>query len=488
MRMVRRVVRSFALAALGLGLLPTQLEFHDLGALIAPRAEASDYFPDRLMVSPFGTIHASLFTFPRLAGAEVANVQLARLDLDDRDMTGSLASHGLIDPRDTPRRFFPQVNRVDKGDRLTPPALPPSATPASQHGTQDAPGDADQTLARASAPATTADQPASPDAPVQVPVIIVTAPAATPAQSAGRVEQPNAAPAAPLAETLPAAMPAQPAAAAATPPQQRMQVASFTADNVDDAALDDGDKPAIPAAQIYFGIQPMGGMLNTMQPWSPNDPIIIVAPADAPPPAPTPADTQAAPAAPPAPATNETIVSKGEVTGEGHHPKSPAERLGLTAKTRPKAEKCLANAVYFEARGEQVRGQIAVAQVVMNRVFSGYYPHDVCGVVYQDSHRHLACQFTFACDGIPDVVNEPDAWKRATEIARDTLDGKLWLPDVGKATHYHAYWVHPWWVREMRKLDRIGVHTFYRPRNWGDGADAPVWGDAEETKKLVKKL
>jgi hypothetical protein len=215
MRMVRRVVRSFALAALGLGLLPTQLEFHDLGALIAPRAEASDYFPDRLMVSPFGTIHASLFTFPRLAGAEVANVQLARLDLDDRDMTGSLASHGLIDPRDTPRRFFPQVNRVDKGDRRTPPAPPSSATPASQHGTQDAPGDADQTLARASAPATTADQPASPDAPVQVPVIIVTAPAATSAQPAEAVEQPNAAPAVPLAETLPAAMPAPHAAPAA---------------------------------------------------------------------------------------------------------------------------------------------------------------------------------------------------------------------------------------------------------------------------------
>jgi spore germination cell wall hydrolase CwlJ-like protein len=131
---------------------------------------------------------------------------------------------------------------------------------------------------------------------------------------------------------------------------------------------------------------------------------------------------------------------------------------------------------------------MAVAQVVMNRVFSGYYPNSVCGVVYQNANRHLACQFTFACDGIPDRVNEPDAWTRAKEIARDTLDGKYWLPDVGKATHYHAYWVHPWWVREMRKLDRIGVHTFYRPRNWGDGAEAPVWGDAASTTEAVKKL
>ena len=96
--------------------------------------------------------------------------------------------------------------------------------------------------------------------------------------------------------------------------------------------------------------------------------------------------------------------------------------------------------------------------------------------------------YTFACDGIPDRVDEPEAWVRAREIARDTLDGKLWLADVGKATHYHAYWVRLIWIREMQKLDRIGVHTFYRPRNWGDGAAAPVWGDEAATKEAVKKL
>src|SRR5262249_45834810 len=83
-------------------------------------------------------------------------------------------------------------------------------------------------------------------------------------------------------------------------------------------------------------------------------------------------------------AGGETIAGKGEVTGEGHHPQSPAERLGLEGEARAKAEKCLTNAIYFEARGEPVRGQIAVAQVVMNRVFSGYYPDSVCGVVYQN--------------------------------------------------------------------------------------------------------
>ncbi len=147
---------------------------------------------------------------------------------------------------------------------------------------------------------------------------------------------------------------------------------------------------------------------------------------------------------------------------------SPAQRLELGGEKLARAQKCLAEAIYFESRGEPKRGQIAVAQVIVNRVFSGYYPADVCGAVYQNAHRHLACQFTFACDDVPDVVREPDMWVQAKEIAADMLDGKLWLASIGRATHYHAYWVHPSWVREMRKLDKIGVHTFYRPRRWGD--------------------
>src|SRR5690606_17407057 len=87
-------------------------------------------------------------------------------------------------------------------------------------------------------------------------------------------------------------------------------------------------------------------------------------------------------------------------------PPTPAERLKLDTKTRAKAEKCLAEAVYFEARSEPYRGQIAVAQVVMNRVFSPFYPNEVCGVVYQNAHRRLACQFTFACDGIPERITD----------------------------------------------------------------------------------
>ena len=86
------------------------------------------------------------------------------------------------------------------------------------------------------------------------------------------------------------------------------------------------------------------------------------------------------------------------MTAQPQRSQSPATRLGLDAKGYAKASKCLSEAVYFEARGEPVRGQIAVAQVVVNRAFSGYYPENVCGVVYQNSHRHYACQFTFACD------------------------------------------------------------------------------------------
>jgi spore germination cell wall hydrolase CwlJ-like protein len=184
----------------------------------------------------------------------------------------------------------------------------------------------------------------------------------------------------------------------------------------------------------------------------------------------------------------ETIAAKGVVTGEDARPKSPAERLKLSGKTRAKSEKCLANAVYFESRGEPVRGQIAVAQVVMNRVFSPFYPDNVCDVVYQNADRRNACQFTFACDGIPDVVTEPDAWERAKRIARDMLDGKLWLAEIAKSTHYHAYWVRPDWIGEMRRIDHIGVHIFYRPRNWGDGADEPHWGDPKTTAAEAKIL
>jgi len=248
----------------------------------------------------------------------------------------------------------------------------------------------------------------------------------------------------------------------------------------DDAAVEpqsSADGFSFKTASLYFGSS-LGVASESLERWQPGEEPMIVTPG-------LPADPDMKASMPSRQDTGkagETVVGKGEV-------ETPAERLGLLdQKKRAKQEKCLAEAVYFEARGEAIRGQIAVAQVVMNRVFSGYYPTTVCGVVYQNANRHLACQFTFACDGIRDVVTEPDMWDRARRIAKATLDGRLWLPEVGKSTHYHAYWVHPSWVREMKKMYRTGVHTFYRPRAWGDGSDAPSWGTAAQTAEITARL
>jgi spore germination cell wall hydrolase CwlJ-like protein len=299
------------------------------------------------------------------------------------------------------------------------------------------------------------------------------------------------------------APPAPASGASEGPPPDRAQPANAkkTPDDADFTSLDpetaepwliDGEDAPFRAARVYFGTASLGGTPATIEPWGPGQ-APIFEPQEPPPDPPPQAGEGREGAAPNVgvrsePSRNETIAAKGEVTGEEDRPKSPAERLGLIGAARARHEKCLADAIYFEARGESVRGQMAVAQVVINRVFSGYYPNNICGVVYQNAHRRFRCQFTFACDGLPERINEPLAWERAKHIARDALDGNFWLNDVGKATHYHARWVHPWWVHEMRRLDRIGVHTFYRPRNWGDGADQPVWGDKAQTPEAVKDL
>jgi len=167
-------------------------------------------------------------------------------------------------------------------------------------------------------------------------------------------------------------------------------------------------------------------------------------------------------------------------------PLSPAQRLHLQGKARARAELCLAKAIYFEARNQPFRGEVAVAQVVINRVFSPFFPDDVCSVVYQNSSHYLGCQFTFACDGRSKAIRERGAWARARRIARLTLDGKLYVRAVGTATHYHAIYVHPYWTRDMHRLVREGIHTFYRPIAWGSGADEPIWSRqalAYQTKK-----
>ncbi|MDR3475309.1 MAG: cell wall hydrolase [Devosia sp.] len=126
---------------------------------------------------------------------------------------------------------------------------------------------------------------------------------------------------------------------------------------------------------------------------------------------------------------------------------------------------CLAQAVYFEARGESYRGQVAVAQVVMNRLAHPLYPKTICNVVFQDAGHRDACQFSFACDGIPEVINEPGPWKQAQEIAQKVAAGELYLPEVANATHYHATYVYPDWAPRLKRVTKIGMHIFYKFRN-----------------------
>ncbi len=127
-------------------------------------------------------------------------------------------------------------------------------------------------------------------------------------------------------------------------------------------------------------------------------------------------------------------------------------------------EKCLAEAIYFEARSESEEGQAAVAQVVLNRVRSGLYPTSVCGVVYQNRHRRNACQFSFACEGKALRTNESESWQTALRIARDVTAGKTYLSEVGGSTHYHANYVRPRWAKALKKMDVIGNHIFYQLR------------------------
>ncbi|KQQ58377.1 ATP-binding protein [Rhizobium sp. Leaf311] len=130
-------------------------------------------------------------------------------------------------------------------------------------------------------------------------------------------------------------------------------------------------------------------------------------------------------------------------------------------------QQCLASGIYFEARGESVKGQAAVAQVILNRVRNPSYPKTICGVVYQNKDWRNRCQFSFACDNIRDRVNSERHWKMAREVAMATTAGKIWLNEVGSATHYHAVYVRPAWGKSMKKVGRIGLHVFYRTYGGG---------------------
>ena len=408
-------------------LVPTGIAYQDLGALLAHQPGVAQRWRDHLIASPFGTIHAATFSMPRPIGTGIPHPPLYALANFDPLDLTGAIGAEPLGDGSAPLQF-PSVNRKDKRDAL---------------------------IARQRAP-----MPPLPSALAIAPAPQLQVDASLRADDAEGRFDPYSQYEFPAPLDAGAAVDASPAA---------------RADGSTVAAKD--------ASRVFFGAHPL----------APSEALAPFAPGQAPVIAHGDPDLKLAALSPHiGPDTaGESLAAKGVVTGENARPTSPAERLRLAGGARAKAEKCLANAVYFESRDEPVRAQIAVAQVVMNRVFSPFYPKTVCDVVYQNAGRHLACQFTFACDGKPDVVTEPDAWERARHIARDMLDGKLWMPDVAKSTHYHDSWARPNWIGEMRRMDRLGGLIFYRPRNWGDGSDEPHWGDAKTTAReaaIIQKM
>jgi len=144
----------------------------------------------------------------------------------------------------------------------------------------------------------------------------------------------------------------------------------------------------------------------------------------------------------------------------------PFHASWLSAPELTRASDCMASAIYYEAAGESDAGQIAVAQVILNRLRHPRFPKDVCGVVYQGSDRGpkqtSGCQFTFSCDGSLARRPDPTGMARARRIADLALHGLI-SPIAGQATHYHTIWIVPVWAHEMRKVAILGHHVFYRP-------------------------
>ena len=481
-------IAPFWLSAFCAALTPTAVGYQDLAALFARPPAVPERWREHLIASPFGTIHVATFSFARPLGTDLPEPTTAQpVNFDPRSLDVKVwAVDEPLMARPALEVEYPTVNRRLKGDRL-PQSPPPASEPETLPQLQ--PIDAPSSPPPVHAPAPgSVPRPKNAGEPV-------TAPAAAQAdvETTGTISPMSATPVEPDA-----ALSAVRLDAAAAAPIAPMTTASLEHGNAADLDEDDlgiDQPPQIPAAtendasdaapasfsalsfldeepaernaQIYFGVAGMGSS-GGLQRWAPGAEPVLVPHAIDPDIKLSALDGRAASGA-----GGETVAGKDDAA----RMQSPAVRLGLVGKPRARAEKCLADAVYFEARGEPSRGQMAVAQVVMNRVFSGYYPNNVCGVVYQNANRHLACQFTFACEG-KDLsrIDELDMWAQAKRIAKDTLDGKIWLSEVGHATHYHAYWVHPSWVHEMKKMYKLGVHTFYRPRAWGDGSDAPIWG------------
>ena len=145
----------------------------------------------------------------------------------------------------------------------------------------------------------------------------------------------------------------------------------------------------------------------------------------------------------------------------------PKERISLLTSMRPQYRpslqwKCLTEALYFEARGEPVQGQFAVAEVILNRVDSPKFPNSICKVVNQGTGRKHACQFSYTCDGRLERVANKKVYNKLVGIARTMIDGGI-RKFSGGATYYHTTSVQPSWARHFTHTATIGIHIFYKP-------------------------
>lgn len=161
-------------------------------------------------------------------------------------------------------------------------------------------------------------------------------------------------------------------------------------------------------------------------------------------------------------------VSSARLAGLLSAPKDSGEvtfsRSWLATQPKPKGDanwQCLSEALYFEARGETLKGQFAVAEVILNRVKSTRFPNNLCGVIHQGTGRKYQCQFTYTCDGNPERISEPGAYNQVGKVARAVIDGRAPQLTNG-ATHYHTTAVRPNWSKVYTRTASIGVHLFYR--------------------------
>lgn len=143
------------------------------------------------------------------------------------------------------------------------------------------------------------------------------------------------------------------------------------------------------------------------------------------------------------------------------------------ARIDAKERTCLAQAIYYEARSESRVGQLAVADVVLNRVSSPVYPDTICEVVFQGSERKTGCQFSFTCDGSMRARLNERKWRDSELLAGAVLAG-IRKPVSRYATHYHADYVSPPWADTLTPTATIGTHKFYRFPNRAIVAAAPA--------------